>query len=206
MRRFSHHLCLGLFLLHEAAHAFQPLITDDTGTQGSGGNQIEFSLNHDRTTTGVEIARTATFPLVFTHGLTDTLDLFVGASHVRVRPAPSRSATSGGGNPALGLKWRFYENTASQTSLALKPEFALPVSRSGEDAGRGTGRLSYGLTLILTQELPSGAIHANLGSDRSRYRDTTVNPNASVLRASLAPVWDVAEHWKLALDLGVQRE
>jgi len=30
------------------ASAFQPLITDDTGTQGSGGNQLELSLNEDR--------------------------------------------------------------------------------------------------------------------------------------------------------------
>ena len=31
-----------------SAFAFQPLITDDTGTQGEGGNQLEFSFNQDR--------------------------------------------------------------------------------------------------------------------------------------------------------------
>ncbi len=206
MHRFAQCLYLGLFVSSSAAYAFQPLITDDTGTQGSDGNQIEFSLNHDRTTVGGDVVRTATFPAVFTRGLTDTLDLFAGASHVRIRPNAPGTATSGGGNPVLGVKWRFYENTASQTSLALKPELALPVSRSGEASGLGTGRLSYGMTLILTQELPFGAIHANLGGDRNRYRDTAASPNASVLRASLAPVWDVAERWKLALDLGLQRE
>lgn len=198
--------CICLLLFANAAHGFQPLITDDTGTQGESGNQLEFSLNHDRTTTAGETTRTQALPFVFTRGLTDTLDLFIGASHVRIRSGGDGASTSGGGNPGLGLKWRFYENEASKTSFAVKPTVTLPVSRSGEEAGRGTGKISYGLTLILTQEFSFGAIHANLGSDRNRYRNTVANPNASVIRASLAPVWDIAEQWKLALDLGALRE
>jgi len=33
-----------LFLLPTVASAFQPLVTDDTGTQGAGGNQVEAAL------------------------------------------------------------------------------------------------------------------------------------------------------------------
>jgi hypothetical protein len=33
----------GIALFPALASAFQPLVTDDPGTQGAGGNQLEFS-------------------------------------------------------------------------------------------------------------------------------------------------------------------
>lgn len=188
------------------ALAFQPLVTDDTGTQGAGGHQIEFSFNADRESTGGDTAHLRSVPLVYTRGLTDTLDVFAGIQQMRIRSTLPDSNAEGLSNAVIGAKWRFYENEGSKTSLAVKPEVALPVSRSAEASGLGTGRTSYGLTLILTQELPFGALHANLGADRNRFRDTAANPDASIIRASLAPVWNVSDHWKLALDVGAARE
>jgi len=199
------HLSTGLLLaaMAPAALAFQPLVTDDTGTQGTGGNQLEFSVNEDRAVTAGETVRTSTLPVGYTRGLTDTIDVFIGANHTRVRsPAPGADV-SGSGNPSLGAKWRFYENEQSKTSLALKPEIALPVSAGKEAQGLGTGRTSYGLTLIVTQEVSFGAVHANLFSGRDRFRDSA-GPDASITRASIAPVWDVADKWKLALDVGLE--
>ena len=186
------------------ASAFQPLVTDDTGTQGRGGNQLELSLNRERASTAGNAERTQTLPVVYTRGLTDALDLFAGLSHTRVRADASGSDASGGGNPSFGAKWRFHEHEASKTSFALKPEVLLPVSAGREAAGLGSGRTSASLTLIVTQEVPFGAIHANAGLARTRYRDTLSNPDASVTRASIAPVWDLGDKWKLALDLGTE--
>ena len=196
----------GLLLVAAAspAFAFQPLITDDTGTQGAGGNQIEFSVNDDRESSAGVTARIRTLPLVYTRGLTDALDVFVGVNHTSVS-APGFDA-SGSGNPSFGVKWRFYENEESKTSFGLKPEIVLPVSSGKENDGLGVGRISYGLTLILTQEVSFGAVHANLFSGRERFRDPAVNPEASITRASIAPVWDVAEGWALALDVGTETE
>ena len=187
-----------------AALAFQPLITDDTGTQGTGGNQIEFSINRDRAGSAGVTQTTSTLPLVYTRGLTETLDVFVQANHTRI--AGSGADASGSGNPSFGAKWRFYENEGSKTSLGLKPEIRLPVSAEKETARLGTGKTSSGLTLILSQEVPFGALHANLAAGRNRFRDPAVNPDASTTRASLAPVWDVGEEWKLALDVGTETE
>jgi hypothetical protein len=39
-----------------------------------------------------------------------------------------------------------------------------------------------------------------------RYSDTVASPDVTLLRASLAPVWQVNDQWKLALDLGSTRE
>lgn len=197
---------IGLLLAIAAspAFAFQPLITDDTGTQGAGGNQIEISVNNDRESSAGVTARIRTLPVVYTRGLTDALDIFIGANHTSVS-APGFDA-SGSGNPSFGVKWRFYENEESKTSFGFKPEIVLPVSSGKENDGLGVGRTSYGLTLILSQEVSFGAVHANLFSGHDQFRDPTLNHDASVMRVSVAPVWDVAEGWALALDVGAETE
>lgn len=194
-------------LLASAAFAFQPLITDDTGTQGSGGNQLEFSVNEDRASLAGDTTKTRTLQGAYTRGVSDTLDAYFAASLVRIRSTIPGADADGSGNPALGVKWRFFESEESQTSFALKPEVRLPISSAKETAGLGTGRTSYGLTLILSQEVPFGAVHANLATGRNRFSDKVANPDdATTTRASIAPVWDVSEKWKLALDVGRETE
>ena len=64
-----------------AAFAFQPLITDDTGTQGSGGNQLEFSINEDQENLAGDTTRTHVLQGVYMRGLSDTLDVYIAANH-----------------------------------------------------------------------------------------------------------------------------
>ena len=188
--------------LSSPALALQPLITDDTGTQGSGGNQLEFSFSEDRAKTAGSIDRTRSLPVVYTRGLTESLDVYVGAGYSWLRPDSPGTDTSGGTNPSLGAKWRFYENEESGSSLALKPEIIFPVSSGREVDGLGAGKTSGKLTLIYSQDVPFGAVHLNAGVGRDRYRDSEIKPDTTTTRFSIAPVWDVAEQWKLALDLG----
>lgn len=203
-RRLASGLSLAAFA--STGFAFQPLITDDTGTQGKGGNQLEFSVNEDHLRAGREDARTLTLPLVYTYGFADNADVYVTASHIRNNSSLPGADASGGGNPALGIKWRFYENEESKTSLAFKPELRFPVSAGNEADGLGQGRPSFGASLILTQETSFGAVHANFAVNRNRYRESAGSPDATALRASLAPVWDLSEHCKLVFDLGVEAE
>lgn len=186
-----------------AAQAFQPLITDDTGTQGAGGNQLELSINHDRAEAAGQVDRVRTVPLVYTRGITDAVDVFAQVDHTRIRPADPTLNASGAGSPVLGVKWRFYE-TESRTSFGVKPEVALPVSEAREDQGLGVGKASYGATLILTQEVPFGAIHVNAFGGKERARDSVASPDVTITRFSVAPVWDVTGQFKLALDVGTE--
>ena len=195
-----------LLLTMPAAFGFQPLITDDTGTQGAQGNQLEFSVNVDREAAAGNVTRTRTLPLVYTRGLSETTDVYFAAVPTKINSTIPGSDASGNGNPALGIKWRFYENEDSKTSLGFKPEIRLPISAAKEAAGLGTGRTSYGLLLILTQEVSFGAVHLNLGRGRDLFRDPEVNPHALTQHASIAPVWDLTERWKVALDAGVETE
>lgn len=182
-------LCGALMLAAASAPAHQPLFTDDTGTQGEGGNQVEFSWNEDQATQAGATTRSRSAPLVYTRGLTDALDVFVQANE------------GGSGNPSFGFKWRFHENGESRTSLGVKPEIRLPLNPAGEPSS-AQARTTVGVTAILTQEAPFGAVHANLFANQDRFRDSRLFPEINRTRFSIAPVWDVAEGWKLALDLG----
>lgn len=192
-------------LLSGIACAFQPLVTDDTGTQGAGGNQIEATYN--RTVDDAPGMRTVTHDVrpLYTRGITDALDLHVGFSYQKiVPPLPDRSER-GWSNTVLGVKWRFYEDEASKLSFALKPEVGLPVSKTREARGLGTAGMMYGTGLLMTQETGFGAVHANLSVERVSHVEGALEAaeRRTRYRASVAPVWDVAQDWKLALDAGV---
>ena len=195
---------LGMVLAPGLAPAFQPLITDDTGTQGTGGNQLEGSLarSSDRLPPGTNVNRAAA--VVYTRGLTDAFDLFLGHTHQRSAPAGA-TAESGWSNPALGAKWRFYDDEKSKLSFALRPELQLPVSRGKEARGLGRANASWRLDLLMTKETGFGALHANLASTRLNFEADALNAatRRSQTRVSVAPVWDLGEQWKLALDAGI---
>lgn len=180
-------------------------MTDDTGTQGAGGNQIEAAYN--RTSDRAPGSRVITHevPLVFTRGITDALDIYVGIARQRIVPDAPATSEQGWSNTAIGAKWRFYDNDASKLGFALKPEIRFPVSDSREARGLGTAWASYGLGLLMTQETGFGAMHANLVAERANHADAALNAaeRRTLYRLSLAPAWDVSEHWKLAVDTGI---
>jgi hypothetical protein len=191
-----------LATLSSAALALQPLITDDTGTQGAGGKQVEVSFVDEQASLAGDTTRSRTTPLVFTWGATETLDVYVALTPTMIRSNAPGADANGLGNTALGVKWRFFENEDSGTSLALKPEIRLPVGSDQEAAGLGTGATSYGLALILSQEVSFGAIHFNLSAGRDEFRAASLIPQANSVRASVAPVWSLNEQWKFALEVG----
>lgn len=198
--------CLIITLwLPASAWAFQPLITDDTGTQGTAGNQLEATYN--RVTEKLAGAKTVIQVAqgVYTRGITDALDVFAGVNGVSNAPPAPDPTERGWSNPVLGAKWRFYDDESSKLSFALRPVILFPVSDTREARGLGTSRTSYGIGLLMTQETSFGALLANLVVDRINYRDDTLNTDErrTISRLSVAPVWDVAEDWKLALDAGI---
>lgn len=185
--------------LASGAWAQQLLMTDDTWTQDAGNHQLELSLHRERARAGGETERARLARAIYSYGLTTAFDVFVGGEYARVR-APWGGA-SGFGTAWAGVKWRFFEDEDSGLGLAVRPEIWFPVGEREEAGGLGVGRVSGGLTLILTQKTPFGKLHVNAGVDRERYRDSA--ENATVRRFSLAPVWEISEKWQLALDLGV---
>jgi hypothetical protein len=204
MKRVAAIVLLMLVESANPAFAFQPLVTDDTGTQGTGGNQIEAAFNWSRDTLPGEKEIARGVPLVYTRGITETLDLYVGSTYQRISASASPTER-GWGNTAFGAKWRFYENEARKVSLALKPEIRLPVSESREARGLGAARTGYAAAFIVTQQTAFGAVHANLAAERLRHEDPApaAAERGTRYRLSVAPVWDVSERWKVAFDTGI---
>ena len=188
-----------------AGFGFQPLITDDTGTQGAGGNQVELAVNRQEFESAGVTTTTRSFPFVFTRGLTEALDVYAGIAHNRISSSDPGAKANGQGNPTLGLKWRFFENEQRKLSIGLKPEIAFGTSSEDEARGLAFGRNSYSCTGIVTQETGFGAVHVNyafarvdyaLESNRSAHRRT-------LHRLSVAPVIEVSSGWRLAVDAGL---
>ncbi len=192
-------------LLPTAAWALQPLVTDETDTQGAGGNQIEVA--YSRTVSKLAGMKEVEneVPLVYTRGITETLDLFAEIGYQRIVPPAPEATERGWSNTAVGAKWRFYDNEESKLSFAVKPEVRFPVSKEKEARGLGTARTSYGIGLLMTQETGFGEVFANLAAERVNYSDDALNSaeRRTLYRLSVAPVWKVAEGWKLALDAGL---
>lgn len=193
-------LTLGALSLAGAAslsHALQPLITDDTGTQGEGGQQLEWSYARSKVSGQAQHAGEHGF--VYTLGVTKDLDVFASAAHTR--------GADGNGwlNPRIGAKWRFFSSGDDSTTLALKPELAWPVSRQRELNDLGTGEWSGHLTLVLSQTVPFGAVHVNMGLGRDRFRQSAQKADIAYQRMSVAPVWTVNDKLSLGVDLGFER-
>ena len=192
-KRMTWAAALVLAMSAASSWAFQPLITDDTGTQGLGENQLEVSFSDDRIEQSGVAYSSRVLPLTYTRGLSETLDISLGVNHTHLNSdAFGADFVSGNGNPSVGLKWRFYENEASKTSLAMKAELGLPVGQEREALGLGNGRGYYTLTAILMQETSFGTLLFNLASGQVRYSDSVANPDRSALLELVALFCPVA--------------
>lgn len=177
----------GLFLalaalLASSAQAAHPLITDDTGTQGKGGWQLE--VNGERTRN--DDVRATQSAAVLSYGALDNADLQLGLPYLRHQ---------GRLDLAIDWKWRFFEQGA--LSLGLKPGVTLPTG--DESRGLGAGRATWGSLLILSYE-PEGAFafHAHVGYRRNR---NALGQRESLGQLSGAVLFKPVENLKLLLDL-----
>lgn len=181
---------LCLILSASSALAYQPLVTEDTGTQGAAGNnQLELSwLYSHNSSTGIT-TKSHGLPLVYTRGITDAFDLYAGASHTYSQDSTGLKDSSDG-NGLIGAKWRYYE--AAGTSFGVKAEVQLPTN---------TTKTSYATTLIVTHETGFGAIQGNLAYAQVNPKGMS-SDRKDQWRISTAPVWQASEQIKVALDLG----
>jgi long-subunit fatty acid transport protein len=179
------------FILHPSsfARAAHPFITDDTGTQGKGNWQLELQgdfLRDERTAGGVEQKnKLNAYTTVLSYGILENLDVQVGVSYLSARTTANGTTLadeSGMGDSTLELKWRFYE--AGDFSLGLKPVVTLPTG--DEDKGLGTGKTSWGVSLLATYEAEPWTFLGNVAYFRARFKDpqTAADSRSDLWRVS----------------------
>jgi len=182
-----------------SAFAAIPLITDDTGTQGKGKFQLEFSCEYGHDSEERITAKTADLSATLTYGIIDPIDIVLSLPYQIWHSDDSESETRGSGisDLAIEAKWRFYEKEG--LSLALKPGFTIPTG--DEEKGLGAGKLTYYLYFIASKEINPWAFHINLAYIRN---ETKGDDRQDIWHASLASTVDLMKNLKLVGDVGVE--
>jgi hypothetical protein len=211
-----------LFLIGQA-QAFEPLNTDDAGTVKKDGNQIEmyfYSINkvdqptgsgQDLSSPGSEFLGPGSanaFPFTYTRGISENVEIALGTQYNATPRANNYSPFS---NYNLNAKWRFWGEEGDSLNLAVKPILQFPVSKQQQVVGFGQAAFNYGGTFIASYYFSEALeAHVNMGYMRSPYNVNYLNGGSSsplrlnIYSASIAPVWNVMDGLRLALDFGVQ--
>jgi hypothetical protein len=191
MRRF----CESFLLVIAAgvAQAAPPLITEDTGTQGKGAAQLEFTVEMPREERGGSSYDGVEASFVLNYGLAENLDVQFVLPYLRAteHAAGVRTETQGWLDARINLKWRFYEKDAF--SVALMPGVIIPTGKSG----LSTERVNPGVMLIGSYEPQPLALHADIGY---RYLDNVLGLREDLYHASVSVHYTLQERLKLVAD------
>jgi len=206
MRHIVKGLVVCLFLMvHAAAWAAHPLITDDAGTQGQGKFQIEITGQYDEDkasdagasvkSTGVETAATLSY------GLFETADLVLAVPYSWAKVKQDGATVydeDGFADMAFDVKWRFFERDG--ISLAFKPGLRIPTG--SDERGLGAGRAGYQAFLIGSLETGSWGFHANLGYIGNENK---VEEEKNLWHASLAATCEIVKDLTVVGNVGMER-
>jgi hypothetical protein len=189
------------------AFAAHPLITDDTGTQGTGKAQLEFFLEYGHDSEGGITTKSLVAPAIplMSYGITDTVDLVFGVSFLRIETTQDgvMATESGISDSSVQLKWRFHEKDG--WSVALKPGVTLPSG--DEDKGLGNGQASYSAFFIITKHMAPWLFHVNVGYLRNEYKvsaDEDAGRN-DLWHISLASEVEIISGLKAVANIGMER-
>jgi hypothetical protein len=176
-----------------AANAAPPLITEDTGTQGKGVSQLEFTVEMPREDRGGTSYDGVEASLVLNYGLAENVDLQFILPYLRAteHTAGVRTQTEGMLDARINVKWRFHEKDAF--SLALMPGVIIPTGKEG----LSTERVNPGAMLIASYEPEPLALHADLGY---RYLDNVLGLREDLYHASVSMHYTLQERLKLVAD------
>jgi hypothetical protein len=196
-------------LLSNPAHAFFPFVTDDTGTQGAGGNQIEIDYAFNKSSNAItdedgnfiedQLGSSNAYLLTYTRGISENIDIFVGV-------ARQTSSVSGWQSTGIGLKWVFAGDQTQGWSAAIKPTIILPTSQNMQNNGLGPAKTNINVSLISSYLSDTYEWHFNAGyaSNRQVINADTEAERQNIWSVSVSPVLVLNPDWKVGLDVGLQ--
>ncbi len=196
-------LC-AVLVIPAASWAAHPLVTDDTGTQGTGKYQLEASGTWltDKKNEGGEGVRelNSIATVVLTAGIAETMDVMVTVPYVWTDTKESGTITRNHGlfDTAIEAKWRFFDK--QKLSLAIKPGIIIPTGDA--DKGLGSGHVDYSASLISTVDAEPWSFDVNLGY---LYLPNSSGNRTNIWLGSLASRFAMAERWKIVGEIGATR-
>lgn len=173
------------------AYAAHPLVSEDTGTQGVGGYQIEVNADWLKDE-GVK-SRVATATL--TKGVLENLDTFINLPYTTSEP-------NGINDVSVGFKWRFFD--ADGFSVGLKPEYRF--ASGDQEKSLGDGRSGESLTLMTQYMWGRFTWLFNVGFEHHLYSDPAKNDESRkyVQKSSVAMLYAINDQWTALIDSGVK--
>lgn len=187
-----------------SAWCAHPLLTDDTGTQGTGKFQVEATgtWTVDQEDAGGEGVReiNSLASLAFAAGVAETLDLMVGVPYVwtETKEAGQITKIDGVSDAVIEAKWRFYEK--EKLSLAFKPGVLIPTG--SDSKGLGTGHFGATAFLLSTFEGGHWAFDANLGY---LHLENRISERVNLWYASVSSRFKATERWAIVGEIGATR-
>jgi hypothetical protein len=179
-----------LALAAAPAFAAHPLLTEDTGTQGTGRFELELGVAEggDGGTKALE------FGPQLSYGALDSLDLIVRPTWLTVRGAAEDGTTQGFGDTGVDFKWRFWAD--GPLSFGVRAGAAIPTGDN--DKGLGNGKTSPHAILIATYNAEAWWFGANL----DYAYDPLVGDRRNEFGATVAAVHSVRENLRASAELG----
>ena len=172
-----------------AAFAGHPMLSEDTGTQGTSNWELELGYAWIRS--GAD--RSFLFQPQLSYGLSPTFDLILQPSWMTMEATPG-GRVRGLGDTNLDAKWRFYG--AAPWSLGIRAGLGLPTAQRG--LGLPNGDVSAHAILVATADLTPFAFDANLGLS---YVPGDARQRSEQYHLSAAATYTANERLFLVLDV-----
>jgi hypothetical protein len=179
---------VGFALIALPALAAHPLLTEDTGTQGKGGYELELGFAQARDG-GVKALE---FGPQLSYGVRDNLDLIARPTWLYVRGAGEGGATKGFGDTGLDFKWRY--PAPGPLTFGVRAGVDLPTGN--EDKGLGNGKVSPHAILIATYLDTTWMLAANV----DYVYDPLIGDRRDLWGASAAALYSVNSTWRISAE------
>ena len=181
-------LCVMLLATPGIVLAGPPFVTEDSGTQGKGNVEAEFTFEYQKTDDDV---KTKTLGNSFALGIASNVDLSIAYSYDFVS-VPDDKTTRGMNDVEVQLKTALNEGKEWVPTFAIKGGVSLPVESGGQTTVLLTG--------IAQWEFEPFSVFANVGADLGT-RLAGNDERTDVIRASVAGSWDVMEMLALVSEI-----
>jgi hypothetical protein len=184
--RRCRHSAAALALFAAQAWGAHPLLTEDTGTQGKGGWQLEANGERQKDPQPEDLPplRALQSGTTLSYGLTETIDLKADLPYVR---------HAGFLDVAVGLKWRFYDE--GPLSFGLQAGLFLPTG--DQTKGLGTGKTNAGALGIVSWQGERWEFHSSFGA---RSNHNVIGQRDWLGHASAAALYRVWQPFRVLLD------
>jgi len=176
------------------ARAGHPLLSDDTGTQGTG--HVELELGFSRATE--DNLRVFEFGPQLSVGVLETVDAIVRPVWLENRSTGEGAPPARGiGDTAVDFKWRFFD--AAPYSLGVRAGVLIPTG--SEARGLSQGKAALHAALIGQTNVGEWTLIANLGW----VQDPISGERGSLPYGTASAQWQPREDLKLSAELGTFR-